>query len=147
MFLVKKQRVINLLVGKRGHASTAQMRAQLNVPIVHSNKAALSLTPSQLQAWAMLIGANPPSAAKLRPDIKRPNAYSCRVVDLLVGAQRWLFVGTCLSAPLLYGSTRTWTINVLLIQLYAILSLWVLTLCVTRRKPALPLLVLLASGF
>jgi O-antigen ligase len=53
--------------------------------------------------------------------------------SFLIQAPRWLLLATLLTAPWAFGSTRPWTINLLLIQLTTVLALWVAG-CATRRQ-------------
>jgi hypothetical protein len=65
----------------------------------------------------------------------------------LIDGPRWLFLATLVSAPLLYGSTRTWAVNVLLIQIYAVVLLWIAGCCLERRRPLVHRGLLYASAF
>ncbi len=64
-----------------------------------------------------------------------------------LAAARWMFLLVMVYAPWAYGCTRLWTIDVLNIVLFGVLSLWVFGLGVARVRPQVPALVWIAVGW
>lgn len=59
---------------------------------------------------------------------------------------RWLFLGTLVAAPWLYGATTAWTIELVNGMLGLVLAIWVASLLVERRWPIVPRSLAMIAG-
>lgn len=64
----------------------------------------------------------------------------------LRGLARWLFLGTLLAAPWLYGATTAWAIELVSGGLGLVLAIWVASLLLDRRWPLLPRGLVVIAG-
>ena len=56
----------------------------------------------------------------------------------LRGLARWMFLGTLVAAPWLYGATKAWTIELVSGMLVFVLAIWLASFLVDRRWPMVP---------
>ena len=64
----------------------------------------------------------------------------------LRGLARWLFLGTLVTTPWLYGATTAWSIEIVNGMLGLVLAIWVASLLLDRRWPMVPRAVVVIAG-
>ena len=62
------------------------------------------------------------------------------------GLARWLFLGTLVAAPWLYGVTTAWAIELVSGMLGLVLAIWVASLLLDRRWPMVPRTLVVLAG-
>lgn len=58
---------------------------------------------------------------------------------------RWLFLGTLIFAPWAYGGTDSTSISIINLSLGVVIGLWILGLVVARKRPAIPMVLLIVA--